>query len=152
MNLSEYCFETFGNPYEYQKNLKYFYPDIKYFQMIKGLRNPYHIKKILMHPLIHKPFENILFDIAMDGLCDEIKSFNGCFNIRMIKGVEILSTHSWAVSLDFNKEENELGMVPLMSPKIVEIFKKHGFDWGGDFERLDGMHFQASIKLLKGEL
>jgi hypothetical protein len=31
-----------------------------------------------------------------------------------------------------------------MDPRVVEIFQRWGFNWGGLWERPDPMHFEAS--------
>jgi hypothetical protein len=31
-----------------------------------------------------------------------------------------------------------------MSPELVACFKDAGFDWGGEWSKPDGMHFQLS--------
>ncbi len=87
-------------------------------------------------------FQAVYADIVAEGLASELKTFGGCFNIRRIRGGSGLSTHSWAIAVDHNEAENMLGVEPKIDPRIVAIFKRHGFVWGGDFKRRDGMHFQ----------
>jgi hypothetical protein len=53
-----------------------------------------------------------------------------------------LSTHAWGIGLDINVKQNPLRARPKMDPRIVAIFRDHGFKWGGDWSRPDGMHFQ----------
>ncbi len=85
----------------------------------------------------------IFRQIAEDGLADKLETFDGCFNPRMIRGSKSTwSTHTWAVALDFNAATNGLGVEPQIDHGIVRIFKSHGWVWGGDFRRKDGMHFQ----------
>jgi len=38
--------------------------------------------------------------------------------------------------------QNLYGHTPTMDPRIVAIFKRWGFNWGGDFLIPDGMHFE----------
>lgn len=40
--------------------------------------------------------------------------------------------------------ENGLGMKPKFSPLFVSCFKNAGFNWGGDFKRVDGMHYELA--------
>jgi hypothetical protein len=53
-----------------------------------------------------------------------------------------LSRHSWGIALDANVKDNPYGKKSIMNPVIVEIFKRWGFCWGGDFKTTDGMHFE----------
>lgn len=71
--------------------------------------------------------------------------FGGSFNFRPIRGRTSLSTHAFGCSLDIAPETNQLGNAHGSMPLwVVEIFKAHGWTWGGDFKRRkDFMHFQA---------
>jgi len=75
-------------------------------------------------------------------LVDELKTFDGCFNIRKKRGLTSMSLHSWGIAVDINAFENGLGQTPKLSGGFVKCFTDAGFDWGGLWKRLDGMHFQ----------
>lgn len=70
--------------------------------------------------------------------------FGGCFNARHIdrNPNRPLSMHAWGLAIDFNTRDNALGAVPQMDPQVVEVFRRWGFKWGGDWRRPDGMHFE----------
>lgn len=53
-----------------------------------------------------------------------------------------LSTHSWAIACDVNWATNPYGSKGTIDPKLVEIFKAAGFEWGGNWKIPDPMHFQ----------
>lgn len=53
-----------------------------------------------------------------------------------------VSRHSWAQALDVSTEANRQGYEPIIDCRIVRIFRKHGFAWGGNFLTPDGMHFE----------
>lgn len=91
----------------------------------------------LIAPLAHA-FE-LLIDENLVGL---IKTWDGCFNIRNSKAGREFSLHSWALAIDINAAWNQFNRVPTMDKRIVQCFKRAGFDWGGEWRRPDGMHFQ----------
>lgn len=93
----------------------------------------------LIKPLT-RAFENI---ISRD-LVDELETWDGCFNIRSQRGGVVLSLHSWAIAVDVNARGNQLGKPPRLTPAFVACFTDAGFDWGGNWHRPDGMHFQLS--------
>ncbi|HEC08007.1 MAG TPA: M15 family peptidase, partial [Acidimicrobiales bacterium] len=69
----------------------------------------------------------------------------GCFYPRVIRGGTSggqLSRHSWGVAIDINPRTNPFGGTPTMDPRVVDIFRRHGFAWGGTWVRADGMHFE----------
>lgn len=78
------------------------------------------------------------------GCVQELKTWDGCFNIRKKRGLNSMSLHSWGIAIDLNAFENGLGQQPKLSPEFVKCFTDNGFDWGGTWTRKDGMHFQLS--------
>lgn len=89
---------------------------------------------------------DLIFDgILMCGLEKELKSFDGCFNVRKIRGSKKRwSLHSFGLAVDFNASTNKMRTFGDMHPEIVSIFETHGWKWGGDFKRKDPMHFQRA--------
>lgn len=75
---------------------------------------------------------------------NELKTWDGCFNIRKKRGLSSMSLHSWGIAVDMNAFENGLGETPKLSKQFVECFISSGFDWGGIWKRKDGMHFQLA--------
>ena len=98
-----------------------------------------YCNKDLIGPL-SKAFENLI----KTGHVNELKTWDGCFNIRKIRGGSAMSLHSWAIAVDVNAFENGLGREPKLSAGFVKCFTDAGFDWGGLWRRKDGMHFQLS--------
>jgi hypothetical protein len=72
------------------------------------------------------------------------EQFAGCFMPRHIlwNPSRPLSMHAWGLAIDFNSIDNAFGKKPVMDPRIVEIFERWGFEWGGYWSTPDGMHFQ----------
>jgi len=83
---------------------------------------------------------------GLGGLIDvaDTRSNGGCFVPRTIRGPSggNLSRHSWGVAIDVNPRSNPFGSAPTMDMRIVDIFRSHGFAWGGTWVRPDGMHFE----------
>ena len=90
---------------------------------------------------MHKPLADALNLIVNKGLQSQLFTFDGCYNIRPVRGGNQMSAHSWGLAIDINAQSNRLGMQPSMSQELVQCFEQMGFDWGGKFHRMDGMHF-----------
>ncbi len=134
-------YRIFGNPRESgwsSANLEFCAVDLPAFPMVsaKGKRG-FYCNKLLVGQ-----FQKCFKEIIKKKL--EIYDFSGCYNLRNISGSSNLSLHSWAIAIDLNYDGNELGETkPAMDPRIVAIFKKNGFFWGGDYTgRKDPMHFE----------
>jgi len=101
-------------------------------------------KKIYCNKDLAEPLHNALTNVVKRGLVEEIKSWDGCFNIRKKRGASSSSLHSWGLAIDINAASNRFGAKPSISPKLVKCFTDAGFDWGGTWSKPDGMHFQLA--------
>ena len=89
---------------------------------------------------VTKAFQNLI----NTGAVKELKTWDGCFNIRNKRGLSSMSLHSWGLAIDVNAFENGLNKAPKLSALFVKCFTDAGFTWGGKWLRPDGMHFQLS--------
>lgn len=79
----------------------------------------------------------------------EIDLFGGCFNFRKMRQGNDWSRHSWGIAIDLSPAKNAMNTKvakaqfgkPQYKP-MIDIFNKHGFEWGGDLWGKDCMHFQ----------
>jgi hypothetical protein len=72
------------------------------------------------------------------------EQFGGCYSPRYINHDPNgrLSHHSWGIAVDLNVAENSFGSRPDQDRRLVEVFERHGFTWGGRWLIPDGMHFE----------
>ena len=70
--------------------------------------------------------------------------YGGCHFARFIgwDPAAPISRHAWGAAIDINVSTNRLGDPPRMDPRVVEIFERWGFVWGGRWSRPDPMHFE----------
>jgi len=90
------------------------------------------------------PLSEAFNNLVSRGKASELKTFDGCFNIRKKRGLSSMSLHSWGIAIDVNAAWNQLNMTPTLSPEFVKCFTDAGFTWGGTWTRKDGMHFELS--------
>lgn len=118
-------------------------------------------KRVYCHKDLRGPLLQALTNLVDRGLQGELKTWDGCYNFRPVRGYEAkykgakekgdtlaeikyLSVHSWGCAIDVNAATNALGKQPTLSAGFVKCFTDAGFDWGGTWKRLDGMHFQLA--------
>ena len=116
------------------------------FTVPKEMRLGVIPKKIYCNKDLVKPLTIAFGNIIVRGLIDQVKTWDGCFQIRRTRNGDSASLHSWGLAIDINAAWNGLGKVPTMSKELVACFTDAGFDWGGIWKNPDGMHFQ-----LKGD-
>src|SRR5436190_5896767 len=86
--------------------------------------------------------EHALYQLQAEGHLGDLKTLDGIFNIRYIRGSGGWSAHSWGLAIDINKATNPLGSFGSQPPVMTRIFTDFGFFWGGNFTgRKDPMHF-----------
>lgn len=98
-----------------------------------------------MVPHLDKAFRALI----QSGAVKELKTWDGCFNVRKKRGSNSMSLHSWGLAIDINAAWNRFGAKPKMSQSVVRCFTENGFDWGGTWTKPDGMHFQLKKELLR---
>jgi len=130
-----------------------------FYNVSPAIRNVIHALpgRIYCNADLVAPLDMAITNLIDAGIGEELKTWDGCFNIRLQRGfvgtvqdainagkVHVVSIHSWGCAVDVNAAWNRLDQKPTLSPGFVSCFKKAGFDWGGDWDRLDGMHFQLA--------
>lgn len=102
-------------------------------------------KRIYCNKDLIGPLSEAFKKLIQTKAVNELKTWDGCFNIRKKRGLSSMSLHSWAIAIDVNAFENGLGKNPKLSKEFVECFTSSGFDWGGNWKSpVDGMHFQLA--------
>ncbi len=101
-------------------------------------------KRLYCNRDLVNPLTRALNALISTGHVHELKTWDGCFNIRKKRGLSSMSLHSWGIAIDVNAFENGLNQTPKLSAGFVKCFTDAGFDWGGTWKRKDGMHFQLS--------
>lgn len=88
---------------------------------------------------------------GLAGLIDapDYRASGGCYVSRTIMWDphNPPSMHAWGLAIDMNVARNPYGRTPTQDPRVVGIFKRWGFAWGGDWQIPDGMHFELAALL-----
>ena len=140
MITSKQCFAKWGDPTIASNESKYMVMwDVPPELEIGTIPNSIYTNRIMIRPL-STAFKNILDR----GLLSELKTWDGCFNVRRKRGSSSQSLHSWGIAIDINAAYNQFKRTPTMSPQLVKCFTDANFDWGGNWKTPDGMHFQLA--------
>ena len=104
--------------------------------------------------MVNKDFKTKLFaaftNLEKAGRHTEIKTFDGCYNDRMVRGYAgTPSMHDWAAAIDMNAADNPMVSDPApaqrpgkWSGQFIAIMKAAGIFFGGEFiHRSDPMHW-----------
>lgn len=83
------------------------------------------------------------------GVHTEIKTYDGCYNDRTVRGSASTSLHAWAAAIDFNAACDGMVTNPTpaqrqgtWTPLFIQVMKGAGIYYGGDFiHRADPMHW-----------
>ena len=112
---------------------------------------------------VNKQLEAVARDIAENPDLLKYMSNSSSFNWRVVRGTQNrLSAHSYGVTLDVSTSYSDYWLwkngnvsetahikyanrIPL---KLVEIFEKYGFIWGGHWYHYDTMHFEYRPEIL----
>ena len=145
MLTSAQCLKKYGTPANDNPYMVMW--DVPSVLEIGVIPKKIYCNKDLVMPL-SKAFQNLIHT----GHVNELKTWDGCFNIRKKRGGSTMSLHSWGVAVDMNYSDNLLGKTyqqlvaegkTPFSEGFLQCFRSAGFDCGGDWtKRPDRMHFQ----------
>ena len=134
MLTSAMCLAKYGKP-ELEKAMVLW--DVPSHLEIGVITKRIYCNRDMIAPLT-QAFQNLI----KTGFVKELKTWDGCFNIRNKRGASSASLHSWGVAIDVNAAWNGFGKKPTLSAGFVKCFTDSGFDWGGVWTKPDSMHFQ----------
>lgn len=87
-----------------------------------------------------------LAEVARRGLARLVDpgDYAGCYAARVIPGDPgpSLAHHARGSAIDLGARANPQGLPPHQDPRLVAIFERWGFAWGGRWLVPDGMHFE----------
>jgi hypothetical protein len=107
---------------------------------------------VTCHRLMVPQLRAALADVQAAGLAPLIRSYDGCYVPRFIERdpSHPISLHTWGIAIDLDAARNQRGGRGAMDPRIVAIFKRWGFRWGGDWTYTDPMHFELAALMTTG--
>jgi hypothetical protein len=161
MNTQLQLVNKFGNPMidservAFEKNHMITIDLMAYDRTIFPLPSKLYINKLMREPLIR-----VFNTLVSTKLYTEIKTFDGCFNVRYQRGSKTrISRHSWGLALDFNAAWNPLVKVTnppgrsvlyakhvTWSSQFLQVWRNEGFVCGADWKSsIDGMHFEYFV-------
>jgi hypothetical protein len=112
---------------------------------IRGVRLPV-LGTAWCHRLLVPQLRAALQELARRGLADLLDpaDFGGCFSPRFSNRNPSsgISHHAWGVALDLNVSQNPLGGEPRLDRRVVDVFERWGFTWGGRWLVPDPMHME----------
>lgn len=140
MVTSRQCFAKWGDPNTRADEGKY----MTLWDVPAHLELGVIPKRLYCNRVMVEPLTQAFKHIIDRGLITELKTWDGCFNIRKKRGASSQSLHAWGIAIDINAAWNGFGKQPTMSKALVKCFTDAGFDWGGVWGKPDGMHFQLA--------
>jgi hypothetical protein len=105
--------------------------------------------RVTCHRLMIPQLRGALQEVVDTGLSASLHTYNGCYVPRFIERdpSHAISLHTWGIAIDLDAATNYRGIKGSMDPRVVTIFKRWGFRWGGDWSYSDPMHFEIGALL-----
>jgi hypothetical protein len=103
------------------------------------------------HKRVIDDLSGALAEVQAKGLASSIdvadtRRYSGCHTPRFIRGTKANgaspSRHAYGAAIDLNPSTNRFGQQPNFDLRVVEIFRKWGFAWGGTWVKTDGTHME----------
>jgi len=102
-------------------------------------------QRIRCHRRIKNQLEGALKWLADAGLERLVEFYGGCWVPRhkLWDPRRSLSAHAWGIAVDLNPQTHPFGSNRAQDERLVEAFRRYGFEWGGRWHTPDPMHFEA---------
>lgn len=109
--------------------------------------------RVTCHKLMIPQLRGALQDVVDAGLASTLSTYDGCYVPRFIERnpENSISLHTWGIAIDMDASKNYRGIQGTMHPEVVNIFKRWGFRWGGDWTYTDPMHFELAALINPGD-
>jgi hypothetical protein len=124
-------------------------PDARWVRENIATRSVPILGTVTCHRLMFPQLRGALRDVQRAGLASKIHTYNGCYVPRFMERdpSHPISLHTWGIAIDLDSATNGRGTRGTMDPQVVQIFKRWGFRWGGDWSWTDPMHFELGALL-----
>ena len=112
------------------------------------------VLSIPCHAGIADQLEAVLVELRCNALTHLINSFDGCWVTRHMSWDpgRALSHHSWGIAVDVNARRFPYGSKDKQDSRLIAAFRRHGFEWGGNWSTPDPMHFEVVALPLPGDM
>ena len=94
------------------------------------------------HELLQDELPLVIETMIARNVIQELKTFDGCWNVRLMTSGRSFSVHSWGLALDFNAASNGYGDGWSFSDEYYKCWADHGWEVGSLWGTPDGMHVQ----------
>lgn len=95
------------------------------------------------HIAIADRLDRVFASLRESGHINQIKTYDGCFNIRKVRDGAALSLHSWGLAVDVNAAEFPLGSHGQEPHELAAAMQAEHLLCGEHFRcRPDAMHFE----------
>lgn len=145
MKTQTQLIKAMGNPYTARLKFEKKFMDLWDIPDDINKAIPALPNKLYINYLIIQPLEDTFRELIASGLHKEIKTFDGCFNVRVKRGSEGISTHAWGIAVDLNATWNPFRGKVTWSKKFLDVWRRNGWICGADWSEKsrDGMHMQG---------
>ena len=96
------------------------------------------------HRAILPALEGALAELEREHLAHTLDpdGYAGCHAPRLTTTRQSVSRHAWGIAFDINVHDNPAGQESAQDPRLVEVFERWGFTWGGPWLIPDPAHFE----------
>lgn len=96
------------------------------------------------HVYVNKDFlphlKQAFLNLYTRKIINQLKSLDGIYCVRKVRGGTGWSSHSWACAIDVNAATNKLGTMGDMREEFGNAFEDAGLTWGRRWTRKDSQH------------